>query len=1331
MAGLSFEIVGDNTDLMRKLEETERAIKNTSKSIEREGGSIDNLFGRLTKAAAAFSAGLSVKEIGQSIIKVRGEFQQLEVAFTTMLGSKEAADRLMSQMVETAATTPFDLQSVANGARQLIAYGTAADDVNETLVRLGNIAAGLSIPLNDLVYLYGTTMTQGRLYTEDLNQFTGRGIPMIRELSEVLGVAEDEVKGLVTEGRVGFPEVQKVIQNLTNEGGMFFNLMSEQSKTITGQISNIGDSFSQMFNEIGKQNEGIINEALSGISYLVENYESVGKAIVEMAASYGAYKAILITITGLQKAYSVVLQQSIVEKNLAAAAGITLSNAEALAASRTKLLQTAQAALNKTMLANPYVLAAAAVTALGYGIYKLVTYQTEFEKGQDRLNNALNESSKASLSEQRELARLKGELSSLTKGTNEYNEVKNKIVKGYSKYYDGLEKEIDKVGLTEEAYKKLTTAITQSYGARQYEKFKIEQQGELDEVMSKNLGKIQDRLIDQLGEEAGARYYAKIRDAILQGNIAVGKTNTGAYDIKGLDSDTMSVLDKVAGKEGGLFDITNRAVEGYISNIVNAINLTEKLDNEAKERFGVNGSTSNIATGAGKENNDSEKENKNLQQIIQSIQEAEKNLASLRLQSQKGLIDTSEVESAEKELKGLKDTFATMTGKEYGKEDKSLKEEIKKRKELAEELIQVRLQNQQDEINLMEDGAEKRMRQLELDYQKEYAEISALRNKWQEANGGTLTQEQSIEINTRYSNAEQKYNAGLSLIDKEQADEESRAMNDYLLEYGTFQQKKAALAIKYSNLIAEATTEGEKLSLGKEWDKELTDLEIKAGNTSNAIISLFGDMSNKSLAELEELAARGQEALEFIQGGEWDAATGMKLGITEDEFRRWQESPELIKQAGDAIKEVKGQSDALQPSFVKVSDGIKQFFNSGNDAKKLQDALSLINEGVNEIMSSVGFLSDVFGTLGDSFGGAFSGIAEGMGVSMDAVNAGLQGMQAGSMFGPIGASAGAAIGVVTSLASAIAKIHDKKNEQRIQRLQDQIDVLDSSYNNLGRSIEKAYSTDASKLIDQQNELLEQQKLLIQQQIMEEEDKKKTDDERIKQWKQQIEDIDNQIKDNAEQAQEAIAGISFDTFRNNFLETLSDFDSTAEDFAEDFEGYLQSAILNSLLASKYDKKIKQLYNRWTELGEDGLSQSEIEKLRAEQQAIVEQMLSDRDNLASIFGWGGSEEGTSSNPQEASTGGFEGMSQDQASELNGRFSALQMSGEEIKRSMIQVLTNINLLIVSMDEMTVVVSEIRDMVRISTSHLEDISTYSKKILDGFGKKLDEMNNTLKMAI
>lgn len=654
--------------------------------------------------------------------------------------------------------------------------------------------------------------------------------------------------------------------------------------------------------------------------------------------------------------------------------------------------------------------------------------------------------------------------------------------------------------------------------------------------------------------------------------------------------------------------------------------------------------------------------------------------------------------------------------------EKQAEEQKKIQEKVNNELLELQRRNQQAQIDLMEEGSEKKLAQINIDYDNAIAEIRKREQEWKEAQGGQLTEEQTKEIRTAYVNEYVKKMRSEQQVETDEFEAERKAMNEYLEEYGTFQQKKLALNEKYTQLIAKATTEGEKLSLGKEWDKELTDLEIKAGDTSNAIIALFGDMSDKSLKELEGLAAKGQEALEFIKNGQWDATTGARLGITEDEFRRWQESPEVIKDAGEALKGIKSNADALQPSFAKITQGLQQFFNSGNDAKKLQEALALINEGVNEIMSSVGFLSDTFSKLGDSFGGAFSGIADGLNVAMDAVNSAMQGAQAGAMFGPIGASAGAAIGAVTSLASAIAKIHDKKNEQRIQKLQDQIDVLDASYDKLGRSIEKAYSTDASKLIDQQNELLEQQKLLIQQQILEEQDKKKTDDDRIKQWQQQIEDIDNQIKDNAEQAQEAIAGISFDTFRNNFLDTLMDMDSSAEDFANNFESYLQRSILDSLMASKYDEKIKQLYNQWTQLGDNGLTESEVEKLRKEQQAIVEQMIQDRDQLAEIFGWKSELEENAASSQQASAGGFETMSQDSADELNGRFTALQMIGEEMLLFFQTSEQFMSLLSIkaSMDAVTVQIASIYDVAN-------EIRTFMANIYIEIQQINENTNNTV----
>ena len=622
MAGLHFDITGDNSNFLRKLREVETGVTNTSKEIEKNGLGIEDMFNKMTKAAAAFGAGFTAKELIQNIIQVRGEFQQLEVAFTTMLGSSEKANVLMAQLTETAAKTPFDLQGVANGARQLLAYGTSAEDVNETLIRLGNIAAGLSQPLGDLVYLYGTTMTQGRLYTQDLNQFTGRGIPMIKELAKEFGVAESEIKGMVEAGMIGFPEVQKVIQNLTNEGGMFFNLMQEQSKTITGQISNIGDSFSMMLNDIGKANEGIINDALSSVSYLIENYEKVGKILIELVGTYGAYRTALITISAIENLRY--------QATLAHMAGLTKMQAIIT------VLKTKTDALNVAMAKNPYVAVAAAVAALGLGIYKLVTYQTEAEKALERLDAAGKESEKAALSEQRELAKLNGELSSLKEGTDEYNTVKEKIVAGYSKYYDGLEEEINKVGLTEEAYKKLTKAITDSYGARQYQQFKSQQEDWLDNIMSDNLGKIQDRLYSELGDKEGAKLYSEIYHAILER--------------RDLDAAIQDKLNEIQDK-GTIF--ADSRIDTYISNIREAQKITEDLDGKAREKFGV----TSINTSQQTANEPFSTEGKSISQLEEEIKKAETSLASLKKALADGSGTKEAVDQQEAYIKSLQDTI--------------------------------------------------------------------------------------------------------------------------------------------------------------------------------------------------------------------------------------------------------------------------------------------------------------------------------------------------------------------------------------------------------------------------------------------------------------------------------------------------------------------------------------------------------------------------------------------------------------------------------------------------------------------------------------------------
>lgn len=349
------------------------------------GGVLANLKQKVKELAPGLVALFTVQkatEYVKEIANVRGEFQKLEIAFETMLQSKEKADALMSQIVDTAAKTPFDLQGVAGGAKQLLAYGVASDKVNETLIRLGDIASGLSIPLGDLVYLYGTTMAQGRMFTMDLRQFQGRGIPMAEELAKVMGVAKNEVAGLVTAGKVGFKEMEQAIWSMTSEGGKFAGLMEKQSKTITGQISNLQDAVDQMFNEIGRSQEGVISGAIGMASNLVENYEKVGKVIGGIVIAYGSYKTAIITINALDKARTKILAA---QKIAQSASVLTMQKVT----TATVLWQKAQEKLNLAMLKNPYVIAAAVVAGLAVGIYALVTAKSKEERAFQKVNEEI------------------------------------------------------------------------------------------------------------------------------------------------------------------------------------------------------------------------------------------------------------------------------------------------------------------------------------------------------------------------------------------------------------------------------------------------------------------------------------------------------------------------------------------------------------------------------------------------------------------------------------------------------------------------------------------------------------------------------------------------------------------------------------------------------------------------------------------------------------------------------------------------------------------------------------------------------------------------------
>lgn len=356
---LAFKATLDIDDFKVSSEAMGRYIKNASDNAVLEANRMEQSFLTFAQNGAryivSYLVGQGMMSLIQSIVQVRGQFQQLELAFNTMLRSTEKSQVLMSQLVDTAARTPFDLTSIAQGAKQMLAFGSNVESVVDEIVMLGNVASGVSAPLGDLIYLYGTLRSQGRAYTVDIRQFAGRGIPIYEELGKVLNADRQELNKLVTEGKVGFPEVEKAFKNMTSEGGIYFNLMQEQSKSLTGMLSNLGDAWDSALNKIGQDNQDLFTGAIQGAIDLVENMDQIIRIVQAVTIAYGSYKAAIVLNTLATKGYTGVAMID----NTVKQAKIALLKAEAnitgQTAAQTKAMTAAQqahvAALQKELTA--------------------------------------------------------------------------------------------------------------------------------------------------------------------------------------------------------------------------------------------------------------------------------------------------------------------------------------------------------------------------------------------------------------------------------------------------------------------------------------------------------------------------------------------------------------------------------------------------------------------------------------------------------------------------------------------------------------------------------------------------------------------------------------------------------------------------------------------------------------------------------------------------------------------------------------------------------------------------------------------------------------------
>ena len=417
---LYFDVLLNDESLQQGLQRSRESFRSLGETANAELQSMDGFMAKAAQTAAGLFAVDKIKDFVSQLALVRGEYQQLEVAFETMLGSKSKADALMGQLIDTAAKTPFEMSEVAEASKMLLAYGMEGSKVNETLIRLGDIAAGLSMPLKDLAFLYGTTMVQGRLYTQDLNQFLGRGIPLADELAKQFGKNKSEVKKLVEEGKIGFPEVQKAIEALTGEGSKFGGLMDKQSKTIKGQLSNIEDAWEQMMNEIGRSQEGNISGALDITGKLIENWKTIGKVVLSVVAIYGAYKAATMVAAVATRIAAAASESMAYQQKLAAMQGIALSEAQAGVAAASSMATGAFNALKVAFASNPFGLIITAITTV---ITLFVAFRSEVDET-TQMSEKFGESAAKSIQQVESLSTV---LMGLDEGTGVYKKTMEEL----------------------------------------------------------------------------------------------------------------------------------------------------------------------------------------------------------------------------------------------------------------------------------------------------------------------------------------------------------------------------------------------------------------------------------------------------------------------------------------------------------------------------------------------------------------------------------------------------------------------------------------------------------------------------------------------------------------------------------------------------------------------------------------------------------------------------------------------------------------------------------------------------------------------------------------
>lgn len=1315
---ISFSSGIDLTGLERDLRRAQGGFTDLNRHVQRECTGID---GAIRNIGASIAAAFTVQKAGEFVkkmVEVRGEIESLEKSFEILAG-KTQGQKLFADIKNFAVTTPMAMGDLAKGAQTLLSFNVAAENVMPIMRAIGDIAMGDAQKFNSLTLAFAQMQSTGKLMGQDLLQMINAGFNPLSVISEQTGKSIGTLKEEMAAGSISADMITKAFMDATSEGGKFHGMLETQSQGIKGSISNLEGAIEDMFNELGEKSQGVITTSIQNVTSLVQNYEKVGRAIAGMIAVYGTYKVALITLNAIKKA------------SIAINAGWTAS--ELIHYKALLLVEKAQKLLNATMLKNPYILVATAVASLATIIWTL-----------------------------------KDRLSAAEKAQKKYNEAKEEALQLEKEHADTIQNLIDKVRDETTAIGERETALL----ALKDEYPEIFNQYDVEKLKLADLLEIKKKINEEeykRKREAAKKEYAEFSqtmhwnakantplEKVLQEEIATRNLMREDYT-KGSVAEFIAILNEKSNDDlQKILDIALKASEGKGNFQLEGLNVTDskQINLSTLDRLNITGD--NLESIINAINSEISKRNpqkeitygEDFKKAKSEWETAKKELAEI--EKDKDNFTTKQYEDAKKREETARKAYSGLGGDVSGKKDtaitkaestldKELKDASKERTALEMELY---FQERQNRINLEKDERKRKEEQMKLDHEKELynlgqqkqqaidAEIDRqkaifnARENDKAANDKNYTKKtfseadidttQIDDINSSYSKLFEQLRVMQDEELSELQAEESKAMNEYLAQYGNYLEKRSAITALYKEKIDNAGTEGERKSLTAQMTEELSELDIEANKTTASISRLFGDMSNKTVADMRAIANEAERALAFLISGEWDSAQGLEFGITQETFDILSKSPEELEKIRKGINDIRREADHSEVGFKKMANGLKQIFNAGNDVGKTKKALAEIESGLNDVMQVGSFLSDTFTSLGDAFGNdTLKGIGEGISTAMDVAGSTMQGMQAGAMFGPVGAAIGGAIGLVSSLATSIAKLHDKKKQAEIDETIDKYEDLNSSVDNYGKIAEDSFGSSKKAAIEQQMALKQLQIELLKTAIAQEQQKKNPDDGKIQEWENQITGLESEVDDLGDAAVDAIFGEDIQSAIENFESAITEAWATsgssaqkAKDVVKKMMKQMISESIKAFIASS--GALEQIRLKLEEfLLNDGV-------ISAFEQAIIEGMAEDLANeIDAKYGWADNLFADNAS-QDSTKKGFQAMSQDSADELNGRFTAMQIDTSNIKSLCDSIHVNTQHLINGLVAVKEHTDEIKNIALSSLDYLETISRNTHELYE-----------------